>query len=146
MATATETDRDGAPTAPRRAHRSTVYSVLIALASLGVILQGVWAGAFMREGQEYGGTWLTVHDTGAKVTFVLAGLALVASLIWLRHRVALVVATAVFFALVLAESYIGGEIGKQAWLQSVHFPLAMALLALAIYLPVVHRRGAATER
>ena len=142
MATTTNTRRDDAGASQARAHRSPVYSVLIGLASLGVILQGVWAGAFMREGQEYGGPWLEVHDTGAKVTFVLAGLAFVASLIWLRHRIALVVATGVFFALVLGESYIGGEIGKQAWLQSVHFPLAMALLALAVYLPVMHRRGA----
>ena len=141
MATTTDTRRDGAPAAGR-AHRSPVYSVLIGLASLGVLLQGVWAGAFMREGQEYGGPWLEVHDTGAKVTFVLAALAFVAALVWLRHRVALVVTTGVFALLVFAEAYIGGEIGKQAWLSSVHFPLAMALLALAVYLPVMHRRGA----
>lgn len=146
MATTTDTDRSGAAAPARRAQRSTVYSVLIGLASLGVVLQGVWAGAFMREGQEYGGTWLTVHDTGAKATFVLAGLAFVAALVWLRRRVVLVVATGAFFALVLLESYIGGEIGKHAWYQSVHFPLAMALLALAVYLPVVHRRGAAAAR
>ena len=141
MATTTDTQRDGAPSA-RRAHRSPVYSVLIGLASLGVLLQGVWAGLFVREGQEYGGPWLAVHDTGAQITFGLAVLAFVASLVWLRHRVALVVTTAVFALLVLLESYIGGEIGKHAWYQSVHFPLAMALLALAVYLPVMHRRGA----
>lgn len=145
MATTTDTHRDGAPAA-RRAHRSPVYSILIGLASLGVVLQGVWAGAFMREGKDYGGTWLEVHDTGAKVTFVLAGLAFVAALVWLRHRLSLVIGSAVFVALVYAESYIGGEIGKHAWYQSVHFPLAMALLALAVYLPVAHRRTPATAR
>ncbi len=142
MATTTDSRSASAASAPRRAHRSPVYGVLIGLASLGVVLQGVWAGAFMREGQEYGGPWLEVHDVGAKVTFVLAGLAVVAALVWLRHRVALVVTTAVFFGLVYLESWIGGEIGAHAWYQSIHFPLAMSLLALAICLPVMHRRGA----
>ena len=141
MATTADADADRRPAA-RRSHRNPVYSTLIGLASLGVLLQGVWAGAFMREGQDYGGPWLEVHDTGAKVTFVLAALAFVATLVWLRHRVALVVTTAVFALLVFVEAYVGGEIGRLPWLQSVHFPLAMALLALAVYLPVMHRRGA----
>lgn len=142
MATTTDTDHRGGAAPARRAHRSTVYSILIGLASLGVLLQGVWAGLFIRESSKNVGSWVSVHDTGAKVTFVLAGLAFVAALVWLRHRLALVIATAVFVALIYVESYIGGEIGKHAWYQSVHFPLAMALLALAIYLPVMHRRGA----
>lgn len=142
MATTAGTDADPRPAA-RRAHRSPVYSILIGLASLGVLLQGVWAGLFVREGQENVGSWVEVHDAGARITFVLAVLAFVAALVWLRRRVSLVVATGVFALLVLLESYIGGEIGKHAWYQSVHFPLAMALLALAVYLPVVHRRGAA---
>ena len=47
-----------------------------------------------------------------------------------------------FTLLLLVESYVGGEIGDRPWLTAVHFPLAMALVGLAVWLPLRARRRA----
>lgn len=120
--------------------RSTVYDVLLGLASLGVVLQGVWAGLFVREGQENDGTWVDVHARGAEVTIALAALATVAALVWLRERRDVVAGTAVFTVLLVLESYLGGLVGDHNAVEVVHFPLALALLALAVWLPLRARR------
>lgn len=125
---------------PDRRSRSAVYDVLLGLASLGVLLQGLWAGLFVREGHQNDGTWVTVHARGAEVTIVLAALATVAAFVRLRGRREVVAGTAVFTALLLLESYLGGLVGDHNALEVVHFPLALALLALAVWLPLRARR------
>lgn len=127
---------------PARRSRSVVYQVLIGLASLGVLLQAVWAGMFIREGQGNNDTWVEVHARGAEVTIALAALATVAAFVWLRGRRELVAGTAVFTVLLVLESYLGGLVGDQNALEVVHFPLALALLALAVWLPLRARRRA----
>ena len=57
--------------------RSPLYSALVGLASLGVLLQGVWAGLFIREGKDFDATsaqsnFVEVHDWGARIAIVLA--------------------------------------------------------------------------
>jgi heme A synthase len=47
-----------------------------------------------------------------------------------------VVGSIVFTVLLVLEAYIGGEVGGHPALQVVHFPLAMALLGLAVWLPL----------
>jgi hypothetical protein len=44
----------------------------------------------------------------------------------------------VFIALIIAESYIGGQIrdASQDTLTAIHVPLAMAMMALAVWLPM----------
>jgi hypothetical protein len=90
--------------------QSTPFNILIDLSALGVLLQGVWTALFIREGQDNNSGWVQVHARGAEVTIVLA-----------------VVATIVAF---------GGLVGGWPALQVVHFPLAMALLGLAVWLPL----------
>ncbi|RBY89403.1 hypothetical protein [Blastococcus sp. TF02A-30] len=125
------------PTA-RRAHPA--HSALVGLASLGVLLQGVWAGLFMGGSDDYG-TWVEVHQHGAEATVALAALATIAALVWLRHRTAVVVGTALLFVLALAEMLLGMAIDDASWAVVVHVPLAMLLLALAVWLPTQARRG-----
>jgi heme A synthase len=116
--------------------RSSLYSAVIGLASLGVLLQGVWAGIFVREHEDYAHSWVEVHARGAEVTIVLGVIAFLVAVWQLRSRRDVVVGTAVFAVLLVLEAYIGGEIGGHPGLQVVHFPLAMALLALAVWLPL----------
>jgi hypothetical protein len=118
--------------APRPRH--PLYSALIGLAVLGVLLQGLWAGLFVREGRDYQQNWVEVHALDGEVTIALAALATVAAFVFLRHRRELVVGTAVFTVLLVAEAYIGGRIGGTARLTAVHFPLALALMGLAVWL------------
>lgn len=123
--------------------RSPLYGALVGLASLGVLLQGLWAGLIVREGQDYQATWVRVHDLGAQTTIALAALSTVVAFVSLRRsRRDLLVASAAFTVLLVLEAYVGGEIGKRAWLTAVHFPLAMALMGLAVWLPMRARRRA----
>jgi hypothetical protein len=132
-----ETTTETTPTA-RRAHPA--HSALVGLASLGVLLQGVWAGLFMGGSDDYG-TWVGVHQHGAEATVALAALATIAALVWLRHRTAVVVGTALLFVLLVAEMLLGMAVDGAQWAVVVHVPLAMLLLGLAVWLPTAARRS-----
>lgn len=125
---------------PARTTRTTrptsrLYSVLIGLSTLAVLLQGLWAGLFVQEGQDYKDTWVGVHARGAEVAIALALIATVVALVKLRSRRDLVVGSIAFTLLLVLESYLGGLIGDHAGLTAIHFPLAMALMGLAVWLP-----------
>jgi MYXO-CTERM domain-containing protein len=131
--------------APDRAERTRhpLYSALIGLATLGVLLQGLWAGLFVHEGEEYQQNWVKVHALDGEVTIALAALATVAAFVLLRRRRKdLVIGSGVFTVLLVLEAYIGGLIGAKAGLTAVHFPLALALMGLAVWLPLRATRRA----
>jgi hypothetical protein len=126
--------------APARTTRPTrptsrLYSSIIGLSTLAVLLQGLWAGLFVQEGQDYKDNWVGVHARGAEVAIALALIATVVALVKLRSRRDLVVGSIVFTLLLVLESYLGGLIGDHAGLTAIHFPLAMALMGLAVWLP-----------
>ena len=125
-------------TAPRtRPHPA--FSALVGLTTLGVLLQGLWAGLFMREGNDYG-AWLAVHQHAAEATIVLALLATVAAVVWMRHRTPVVAATAALLVLLVVEYFLG-RAGNESVGVVFHVPLALLLMGLAVYLPVLARRG-----
>ena len=76
----------------RQSRPHQAWSALVGLTSLGVLLQGLWAGLFLR-GDADGSTWVSVHQHGAEATITLALLAAVAGAVWLRHRRDLLVGT-----------------------------------------------------
>jgi hypothetical protein len=117
-----------------------VWSALVGLASLGVLLQGLWAGLFLRPDAGGRGTWVALHQHGAEATVVLALLATVAAAVWMRARRDLVVATAVFLVLLLAEMFLGMAIDASSGAVVVHVPLAMLLMGMAVWLPMAARR------
>jgi hypothetical protein len=117
-----------------------VWSALVGLASLGVLLQGLWAGLFLRPDAGDRGTWVAVHQHGAEVTVVLALLATAAALSWMRARRDLVIGTAVFLVLLVAEMFLGMAIEASSSAVVVHVPLAMLLLGVAVWLPTAARR------
>lgn len=116
--------------------RSRIFSVLIGLAAVDVLLQGLWAGLFVHEGQDYQASWVTVHARGADVAIGLALIATIVALVKLRSRIDIVVGSVAFTLLLAAEAYLGGLIGDHAGLTAIHVPLAMALMGLAVWLPV----------
>ena len=125
--------------APTAARLHPAFSALVGLTSLGVLLQALWAGLFLRQGNDYG-RWLAVHQHSAEATIVLALLSTVAAVVWMRHRTPVVVATAALLVLLVVEYFLGRAGSESAGIV-VHVPLAMLLMALAVYLPVMARRG-----
>jgi heme A synthase len=134
---------EGSPTVATPAReRSPLFSALVGLASLGVLLQGVWAGLFIREDQPFRDNWVTVHSIDATVTGALALIAVIVAFVQLRHRRDLVVGSVVFLLLLILEMFLGGLIGGTPGVAAVHIPLALLLMGLAVWLPLrAARRG-----
>ena len=132
-------------TTPNR-DRSGLFSILTGLASLGVLLQGLWAGMFIRPWVAFDAFWVTVHARGAEVTIALALAAAVVAFLWLRPRRDLVIGSAALVVLLAFEAFIGGEVYDNQWLTAVHIPLALALMGLAVWLPLRARRSADRHR
>jgi heme A synthase len=120
--------------------RNGLFSVLVGLASFGILLQAVWAGMFIRPGVAFDAFWVTVHARGAEVTIALALAAAVVAFWRLRSRRDLVIGSAALTVLLALEAFIGGEVYDHPGLSVLHFPLALLLMALAVWLPVRARR------
>jgi hypothetical protein len=112
-----------------------VWSALIGLTTLGVLLQGLWAGLFLRRGDH--GTWVSVHQHGGEATVTLALLATIAAVLWLRERRDLLGGTVLLLVLLVVEYFLGRAGGNSV---VVHVPLALLLMGLAVWLPVAARR------
>lgn len=132
----TRTDAGTASARPR----SRAFSILVGLSTLVVLLQGLWAGFFVQEGQDYKDSWVEVHARGADVAIALALAATVVALVRLRSRKDLVAGSIALTVLLVLEAYLGGLIGDHSALTAVHFPLAMLLMGLAVWLPLRARR------
>lgn len=119
-----------------------LFSALLGLSSLAVLLQAVWAGVFIREGKDNNQTWVTVHARGADVAIGLALAATLVAFVKMRERRDLLVGTGAFAVLLIVEAYLGGLVGDSPSVQIAHFPIAMALMGLAVWLPLQARRRA----
>lgn len=124
------------PAAPTTRRRSPLFSVLIGLTSLTILLQAVWAGIFIREGQDNNDRWVNVHARGADVAIILALLAVAVAIWQLRSRRDLIIGAIALAVLLIVEAYIGGLIGDHQAVEAIHFPLALALTGLAVWLPL----------
>jgi ABC-type Na+ efflux pump permease subunit len=118
--------------------RSILFAILIGLAGLAILLQGLWAGIFLEHDgkRDAAHNWIDVHARGAEVALVLALAATIVSFVKLRSRRDLWLGSAALTVLLILESYIGGLIrddGKDS-LTAVHVPLAMALMGLVVWL------------
>ena len=128
-------------TGPTRspAARTTAYTAVIGLAAVAVLLQGLWAGIFLEhDGQrDTAQSWITAHARGGEVALVLAAVATVLAFVRHRERRDLWIGSAALTVLLVLESYLGGLIVDQSKdvLTAVHVPLAMALMALVVWLP-----------
>ena len=123
---------------------STVFTVLVGLAAVGVVLQGLWAGIFLEHDghRDAASNWIELHARGGEVTLVLVAAATVVAFVWIRQRVDLWLGGAILTALLLVEAYVGGLIrdsGKDT-LTAVHVPLAMGVMGLAVWLTARGRR------
>ena len=124
---------------------SRLFSVLIGVASLTILLQGLWAGLFVHEGEDYEESWVGIHARGAEIAIVLTLLATVVAFVQLRERRDLWLGSATLTVLLVAEAFLGGLIGDESRWTIVHFPLAMALVAIAVWLPLRSRARTAAR-
>lgn len=121
-------------------NRGILYTALIGAAGLAVLLQALWAAIFLEhDGQrDDAAGWIDVHARGGEVAIVLALASAAVAFVWMRARKDLWVGSSVLAVLLMGESYLGGLIrddSKDA-LTVVHIPLAMALMGLAVWLPL----------
>jgi hypothetical protein len=127
--------------------RSTLFTVVIGLAALAILLQGLWAGIFLEHdgGRDAASSWIDVHATDGDVAIALAALATVLGFVQLRARRDLWIGSLVLTALLVLEAYLGGLIRDdgQDTLTAVHVPFAMAIMALAVSLLLRASRGIA---
>ncbi len=123
---------------------SPVYNILLGLTALAVLLQGLWAGLFLR-GSTDAAAWVNVHSVGSVVAIVLAVAATVVAFVHLRSRRDLCIGTGVLAVLLVVETVLGGLIDATRSLTVVHVPLAMVLMALATWLPLRARSGSAAS-
>jgi hypothetical protein len=142
--TRTTTQTEAAPTGTHRRTGSVLFSALIGLCALAVLLQGLWAGIFLEHdgARDAAGNWIDVHARGGEVALVLAVLATAVAFWQLRARRDLWLGSAVLVVLLALEAWLGGAIrddGKDT-LTAVHVPLAMAIMALVVWLPLRARR------
>jgi heme A synthase len=128
-------DSDAQTTAPQRTG-NPLYAALIGLSALAVLLQGLWAGLFVHEGQDYKQSWVEVHARGADLAILFAAAATVTAFVKLRSRRDLIALTGVFTVLLMLEAFLGGLIDHSPAVTVIHFPLGMALMGLAVYLPL----------
>jgi hypothetical protein len=112
------------------------WSALVGLTTLGVLLQGLFAGLFLRRDTD-GSTWVSAHQHGGEATVTLALLATVAAAVWLRHRRDLLIGTVLLLVLLVVEYFLGRAGGGSV---AVHVPLALLIMGLAVWLPVAARR------
>lgn len=130
--------------------RSALYGALIGVAALVVLLQGLWAGIFLEHdgARDAASGWIDLHARGADVAIALGIAATIVAFVKLRAQRDLWIGSAVFVALLIPESYLGGLIRDQSKdvLTAVHVPLAMGIMALAVWLPVRARAGRSTSR
>jgi carbon starvation protein CstA len=113
----------------------SIYSALIGVSAFAILLQGVWAGLFIGH---QGEGWVEVHAVGGEVAIAFAAVASILVIWKLRSRRDLLVGTLLVTLLLVVEAYLGGLIvdeHKDA-LTVVHIPLAMALISLAVWLPL----------
>jgi hypothetical protein len=125
--------------APDTAARSPLYNALIGLASLGVLLQALWAGIFMGGA---GHTWVEVHQHGAEVTTVLALVATIVAIVQLRPLRDVWIGSIVLTVLLVVETFVGTAIDGARGLTALHVPLAMLIFGLAVWLPLRTRAAA----
>src|SRR6185312_16259577 len=121
------------PAAATRA-RSPLFSAVIGLAGLAILLQGVWAGLFIHEREEFQQNWVNVHSIGGTVIAVLALIAMIIAIVQLRSRRDVLGGSIVFFVLVVLEVLLGGFIGDHPALEALHIPLALFLMGMVAVL------------
>jgi hypothetical protein len=145
-ASTTSTTSTGGRTPPPSSAYA-VFGALTGLAALVVLLQGLWAGLFLRyDGhRDDAENWVNVHSVGGNIALGLAVFAAVWAIWKLRSRRDLVAGSVVLALLLGLEGWLGGLIvdsGKDA-LTAVHVPLAMGIMAVAVWLPLRARSGRA---
>lgn len=132
-------------TAPVRTPGRRLFGILTGLTALLVLLQGLWAGIFLEhDGQrDAAESWIEVHARGGEITLLLAVAALVVAWVKLRGRRDLLLGSTALVLLLVLESYIGGLIADDSKdsLTAVHVPLAMATMAVAVWLPLRARHA-----
>lgn len=121
-----------------------LYNAVLGVTTLLVFLQGVTAGIFMAHRGSGNDGWTTVHLVMGWLAVVFALVTAVVAALGVRAASAMVAwGTVALFVLLLVETLLGVFVKSAGGLVAVHVPLAMAVMALVVWLSL---RGAQVRR
>lgn len=124
---------------------TALFSAFAGLTSLVVLLQGLWAGLFVPVGKggPYNDTWVNVHNWGGRIALLLALVTAVVGFVTLRARRDLWIGAIILTVLVAFEVGLGSAISdsRSGGAAAVHIPLALVIMALAVWLPLRARHA-----
>jgi heme A synthase len=124
---------------------TALLGALVGLTSLGVLLQGLWAGLFLPlgKGGNYNDSWVDVHNWGARIILVLAVATTVVALVGHRARRDLWIGALVLTVLLVIEGVLGAAIsdGNNRPAAAIHVPLALIIMSLTVWLPLRARQA-----
>lgn len=114
-----------------------IATTLLGLTALLIVLQGLWAGLFLSTDPR-SDSWIHVHDLGAWATLLCSLAAAAWVTLRLRSDRPLWIGSTVLVLAVAGEAHLGGQITDNGddGLTALHVPLAMALVALGVWLPL----------
>jgi heme A synthase len=139
--TARRADQAGTPAR----NRTALFSAFAGLTALAILLQGLWAGLFvpLGKGGQYQDAWVGVHAHGGEAATLLALVTTAIAFFTLRARRELWIGSAVLTVLLGLELYIGGMVSEEGsrGAAAVHIPLALAIMAIAVWLPLRARQA-----
>jgi heme A synthase len=137
------------PTGATTRTNTALLGALAGLTSLGVLLQGLWAGLFLPVGKggNYDDTWVAVHSWGARITLLLALVTTVVAFVRHRSRRELWTGALVLTVLLVIESVLGAAIsdGSSGTAAAFHVPLALLIMSLTVWLPLRARGARAAD-
>lgn len=140
-------------TAAQPVARSVLSSVLLGFTASAVVRQGRWPG-WRPPGPKFcsstttvnGGapsSWISIQSQGGDIAIGPALLATIVAVGKLRERKDLWMGSAAPTVLLIVEAYIGALIvdASNDTLTALHIPLAIAVMALVVWLPLIARAG-----
>jgi hypothetical protein len=132
---------------PRATGNTALFGALTGVASLAILLQGVWAGVFLQHDGERdaAGGAITAHSWGGTIALLLALAATAVAFFRHRARRDLWIGGLVLVVLLILEIGLGQAIrdSHRDALTVVHVPLAMLIMAVTVWLPLRARSGRA---
>ena len=95
------------------------------------------------KGGQYQDAWVEVHAHGAEVATLLALVTTVVAFLRLRPHRELWIGSAVLTVLLGLELYLGGLVSEERSraAAAVHVPLALAIMSIAVWLPLRARQA-----
>lgn len=125
------TDHAAASTTVDRSD-AKVLSMILGVAALLILLQGLWAGVFMNASGSSHHTWVEIHGHSGEALALVGVFAFVWAVLKMRARHDVLIGTAILAVALIVEVLVGMAGGGGL---VVHIPLALIAMSITVWLP-----------